>query len=82
MCKWGDTTRMCVRVPRRLSATGRARMRTKEIDRCIAPLVKALNRAGIATVACCCGHGHRQGRIDLDDGRTLKIVPPLGRARR
>ena len=42
-------------------------------DPCIAPLVKALNEGGIATVASCCGHGERNGSICLADGRELLI---------
>ena len=43
------------------------------IDWCIHHIVSALNAAGIRTVACCCGHGKQDGRIDLDDGRVLII---------
>ena len=44
------------------------------IDACIATLIAALNRAGLETVASCCGHGHRPGRISLRDGRELFIL--------
>lgn len=43
------------------------------IDWCIHPIVAALNAAGVETVACCCGHGEQDGRIDLEDGRVLVI---------
>lgn len=43
-------------------------------DPCIAPLVKALNDAGIRTVASCCGHGQRPGNVMLADGRELIIA--------
>lgn len=43
------------------------------IDWCIHQIVAALNAGGVATVACCCGHGRQDGRIDLEDGRTLFI---------
>lgn len=43
-------------------------------DPCLVPLVRALNDAGIRTVASCCGHGHRPGNIALADGRALVIV--------
>jgi hypothetical protein len=43
-------------------------------DPCIAPLVKALNDAGIRTVASCCGHGTANGNIMLGDGRELLIA--------
>ena len=51
-------------------------------DPCIAPLVAALNDAGIATIASCCGHGHRPGVIALADGRELVIAPDFDTARR
>jgi hypothetical protein len=44
------------------------------VDACIAPIVAALNRAGIRTVASCCGHGGREGEIALADGRWLTVT--------
>lgn len=49
--------------------------RCHDIDRCIHTLVAALNAAGIETLASCCGHRQINGRIDLDDGRVLIILP-------
>lgn len=43
------------------------------IDKCIHQIVAALNAAGVETVASCCGHGEKDGRIDLKDGRILII---------
>ena len=43
------------------------------VDWCIHHIVAALNAGGIETVACCCGHGEKDGRIDLSDGRVLII---------
>lgn len=43
------------------------------VDSCLAGLVTALNAAGYKTLACCCGHGERDGRIALDDGREINI---------
>lgn len=51
-------------------------------DPCIAPLVAALNTAGIETVASCCGHGHRPGVIALRDGRELFIAKDFDEARK
>lgn len=42
-------------------------------DPCIAPIVKALNDAGICTRASCCGHGRQDGSVILRDGRELVI---------
>jgi len=59
MCQQGDV------VVRRLGG------KRVEIDRCIAPLVDALNKAGISTERCRCGHGVWPGWIHLKDGRSL-----------
>ena len=53
----------------------------RDIDVCIVPVVRALNNAGIATVASCCGHGHRPGNIALADGRELVIAADYEQAR-
>lgn len=50
-------------------------------DPCIAPIVKALNDAGICTVASCCGHKRRPGVIALADGRELFIARDFAEAR-
>jgi hypothetical protein len=42
-------------------------------DPCIAPLVKALNDAGLRTVASCCGHGKVAGSVILADHRWIHI---------
>ena len=49
--------------------------RIRCIDHCIHHLVAALNAANITTVASCCGHNKLRGSIDLEDGRTLIIIP-------
>lgn len=46
---------------------------TKYIDACIAKIVNALQTHGIKMVSSCCGHHHRDGWIQLADGRLLKI---------
>ena len=76
MCKHGDTVPVKVRIAGTLSSTGRLRWRRKPIDRCIAPIVSALQKAGIDMYASCCGHDRAPGRIDLVDGRTLAIISP------
>ena len=43
------------------------------IDWCIHHIVSALNAGGVETLACCCGHGNQDGRIDLADWRVLVI---------
>jgi tRNA(Phe) wybutosine-synthesizing methylase Tyw3 len=81
MCQWGDSLILEVTVPAHLSYTGEARRKKIGIDRCIAPIVKALNDAGIVTVSSCCGHGKRPGDIALADGRELIICHDFETAR-
>ncbi len=52
------------------------------VDACIQPLVQAINNAGIRTVNCCCGHGHRHGSVILEDGREILIMPTSEDARK
>lgn len=52
------------------------------IDKCIQPLVKALNDAGLETIASCCGHGFRPTNIALKDGREIIILPDFETARK
>lgn len=62
MCEWGTDVNV------EINGTPKA------IDSCIAPIVDALNRGGIATIGSCCGHG-KSGSILLADGREL-LIPP------
>ena len=75
MCEWGTDTDVRVWIPADLSATGKARWRTKPIDSCIADVVKALQDGGINMRGSCCGHGTDFGNIILQDGRILSICP-------
>lgn len=50
-------------------------------DPCLYDMVKALNDAGIRTVASCCGHGFRPGNIALADGRELVLARNFDEAR-
>jgi len=62
-----------VKISADLSRTGKTRWATKKIDYCIAPIVKALQDAGIDMRGSCCGHGESKGTILLQDGRVLVI---------
>lgn len=73
MCAWGDSVDLLVPIPAHLSHTGKFRWDMKGVDRCLAPIVQALNNAGIYTANCCCGHGRGDGVIVLHDGRELVI---------
>lgn len=74
MCEWGDTVEVRVLVSGRHSHSGKPEWRVKAIDRCIAPLVEALQKPGTYTDSSCCGHGTAPGSIVLQDGRVLMIV--------
>jgi hypothetical protein len=76
MCEWGDTVPLVVTVCAEDSHTGKERLATKRVDRCISDIVRALNAGGVRTRSCCCGHGKRMGSIILQDGRTLLIAKP------
>jgi len=85
MCKWGTDEEVevtmqpfdpdclyCKNHPWARRCLGEWKKKCK-IDKCIAPLVRALERGGIRMVASCCGHGKDDGCIDLLDGRILVI---------
>lgn len=73
MCKWGWDTIEYVKIPADLSHTGEPRWKFLGVDSCIAPIVRALQCAGIDMRSSCCGHGERDGEIILADGRRLVI---------
>lgn len=65
-CEHGDTVKVWV------NANG---WRQVEVDRCIAPIISALNSNGIPTYTSCCGHGAgTNGFIRLKD-RILIVTP-------
>ena len=70
MCEWGSTRIIIIKdIP-------------VDVDSCIAGIVFALNKAGITTIASCCGHGKILGSICLEDGRELRIAPNYGVGRK
>jgi hypothetical protein len=73
MCEHGDSVSMNVPIPADLSHTGTFRWAVKPVDRCIAPIIRALNVAGIYTANACCGHGKVPGVVVLHDGRELVV---------
>lgn len=50
-------------------------------DPCIAPLVVALNAAGLETQWSCCGHGRLPAVIGLKDGRQVVVCNTLDDAK-
>lgn len=62
-----------VKIPADLSHTGKGFWKYCKIDKCIAPIVRALQEGGINMRGSCCGHGKMDGDIHLQDGRILII---------
>lgn len=73
MCVWGTETIVRVKVPGDLACEGVDTWKAMPIDACIAPLVSALQAAGVDMRGSCCGHGEGDGYIHLQDGRLLVI---------
>jgi hypothetical protein len=73
MCEYGNTKVLDVVIPAHRSSTGEDKPKRVDIDSCIFDIVAALNRGGVDTMACCCGHGHLPGDIALADGRRLLV---------
>ncbi|MEE9316530.1 MAG: hypothetical protein V3U97_05415 [bacterium] len=51
MCKWGDTVEVEI-IKEHVSLGNKV-----HVDRCMSKVVKELNRLGLKTTGCCCGHG-------------------------
>lgn len=83
MCAHGTEVTLRVPIDPKLAHDGKLRWDRKAIDACIAPIVYGLNRSGVYTSNCCCGHGKGAGSIELHDGRSLTVigsrvdVPPI-----
>jgi hypothetical protein len=61
MCEWGKCEQVRLFRPNK---KGRTHV---PVDSCIAPIVQALQDAGIDTIASCCGHGKIPGSILFRD---------------
>lgn len=73
MCKHGETKLCYVPIEAEDSHTGKFRWDWKAVDSCIADLVDTLNKYGILTRSCCCGHGKSKGTIILHSGTTIDL---------
>jgi len=73
MCKWGIYEEVKVTIPADLSHTEKEFIKDVKIDKCIAPIIRALEQGGIKMRGSCCGHGKYDGNIHLQDGRILII---------
>ena len=74
MCKHGTCEIVNVKITADRSHTRKAYYRDMPIDKCIAPIVRALQEGGIDMNGSCCGHGRCAGNIFLADGRELVIL--------
>lgn len=74
MCEWGNHEKVCVKIASDLSGTGDIHWRAEKIDKCIAPIIRAFQNAGIDMRGSCCGHRKTFGNIHLQDGRVLLII--------
>ena len=72
MCE--ETVSVFVKIPADLSSTGKTKWKYTGIDKCLAPIVKALQQFGIDMRGSCCGHHKQVGDIHLQDGRVLIIA--------
>jgi len=74
MCKWGNYEYVKLKIPADLSCKGIIVWKWVKIDKCIAPIVRALQEGNIDMRGSCCGHGKSFGEIQLQDGRILLII--------
>ena len=75
MCQDRGVKKVKVKIATDLNDNGKEHWRDEGIDKCIAPIVKALQEGGIDMRTSCCGHGRPLGEIRLQDGRILLIDP-------
>ncbi len=71
------TENVMVTISADLSHTGKTIIRDKPIDKCIASIVRALERGNVLMRSSCCGHGKWSGEIILQDGRKIIIESPV-----
>jgi hypothetical protein len=75
ICTCNETIAVMCKIPASHSHSGKAFKKLCAIDKCVVPLIQALQKSGFITTGCCCGHG-ATGSILLDDGTELIIVWP------
>ena len=73
-CPCRETISVKCTIPADLAHDGVAYLKDCPIDKCIAPIVKALEEGGVMMAGSCCGHGKSDGEILLQDGRKLVIM--------
>ncbi len=58
MCKWGTDTKIKLYSGKVI-----------KIDSCLKEIIEAMDKFGVKTVGCCCGHGKSRGSIMIDNER-------------
>jgi hypothetical protein len=74
MCEWGNTVSCIVKIPNFLSCTGKEYYREKQIDSCIASIIKDLNNLDIETISSCCGHNKGSIHIELAKENNQGVI--------
>ena len=63
MCKWGKTKKVWV-----IKENHKV-----EVDKCMAPLIKVLNKYGIETLASDCGHGKSEKSSVIFSSKNIRL---------
>lgn len=74
-CPCRETIPVMLHVDADLSCTGKEKWREWGIDACIAPVVSALQKAGVNMRGSCCGHGKGPAEIMLSGGGSINFYP-------
>lgn len=74
VCPCNETVDVYVKIPADLSCTGEERWKYAKVDKCIAPIVQALQNQRIYMRGSCCGHGKGDGEIMLQDGNLVTVT--------
>ena len=74
MCEYGSDS------PVRLNDRSFAGGKTVRVDSCIAPVIQAIQDAGLRTSSCCCGHGRGASLIvwEEDAEAAAEILKATG----
>jgi hypothetical protein len=76
ICPCTTTIDVGCEIPSGYSHTRKRHKKICSIDKCLAPLIRALQAAKIVTTGCCCGHGECDGTVVFEDGTRLIVIWP------
>lgn len=79
MCKWGTHVTMPLQVwVNHPNIPMEFEMKERDIDACIAPIIYKLNKNGVVTLNCCCGHRqdrrYNAGHIEDKNWRSEVLI--------